>query len=138
MSFEVYVQCFKDGESGVVPCQQVRDAFGSFLTETGPSRWQLYYGMGDCCDVRLTVDDKDKTLLHGFTVERPCSDERLWDALTSILTLGNLVLFIPADCPPFVGDNRVAQHLPPDMIEGMGQPKCVTTGKELLDALDAV
>jgi hypothetical protein len=137
MSFEIFVQCFKDGQSDVVSCQQVRDAFSPFLTECDLFDWHLSYSKEDCCDVSLTFDDKDKTLLRGFIVFRPCADERFWDAIASILKLGNLVLFMPADCPPFIGDSTVARHLPPDMLEGMGQPKCVTTGKEILNALGA-
>jgi hypothetical protein len=137
MSFEAFVQCFKDGEFAVVPRQQVRNAFGSFLTESGAFDWQLYYGEADNCDVMLTIDGTEKSLLRGFTVLRPCGDARFWDAMASILRLGNVVLYFPANCPPLVANDRVAQHLPPSMIEAMGQPKCVSTGREILDALHA-
>jgi hypothetical protein len=40
--------------------------------------------------------------------------------------------------PPLIADEGVARHLPPSMIEAMGQPKRVSTGKEILDALHAV
>ena len=137
MSFEAFVHCFRDGEVAGVSRQQVRDAFGSFLTEGGAYDWQLYYGEADSCDVMLGVDDADKSLLRSFTVLRPCGDVRFWDAMVSILRLGNLVLFFPASCPPLIADSGVAPHLPPDMIESMGQPKCVATGQEILDALHA-
>ncbi|MDB6016148.1 MAG: hypothetical protein JWR19_637 [Pedosphaera sp.] len=137
MSFEAFVQCFKEGEFTAVPCQQVRDAFGSFLTEGGAFDWQLYYDEQNNCDVMLKLHDADKSLLQGFTVLRPCGDERFWDALAAILQLGNLVLYFPSDCPPLMGDVSVAQHLPSGMIEAMGQPRCVTKGREILQQLRA-
>ncbi len=135
MSFEAFVQCFKDGELATVPRRQVRDAFGSFLIEGGAFDWRLCYSATDNCDVMLTVDDTNKSLLRVFTVLRPCGDARFWDAMASILRLGNVVLYFPANCPPLVADNRVAQHLPPSMIEAMGQPKLVSSGKETLNVL---
>lgn len=137
MSFEAFVQIYKDGEPAGVSRQQVRDAFGSFLSDGGAFDWQLYYGEADNCDVMLKIDESDKTLVRGFTVLRPCGDLRFWDAMASILRLGNIVLFFPASCPPLVAHNRVVQHLPPDMVEALGEPKPVTTGKEILDALHA-
>ncbi|SPE60703.1 hypothetical protein SBV1_470007 [Verrucomicrobia bacterium] len=83
----------------------------------------------------LKVDDADKSLLRGFTVLRPCADARFWDAMASILRLGNVVLYFPARCPPLIADDKVAQHLPPSMIEAIGPPKRVSTGREILNAL---
>jgi len=137
MSFEAFVHCFKDGKVASVSRQRVREAFGSSLTEGGVYDWQLDYCEADSCNVILGVDDADKSLLHSFTVLRPCGDVRFWDAMATILKLGNLVLFFPASCPPLIAEASVARHLPPDMIESLGQPKCVNTGREILDALHA-
>jgi hypothetical protein len=136
MSFEAFVQCFKDGESAGIPRQQIREAFGSFLSDRGDD-WHLFYDAANSCDVMLTIDDTEETLVQGFTVTRPCGDERFWDSMASILRLGNVVLYFPASCPPLIADASVAQHLPPNMIEAMGQPKRVTSGKEILKVLHA-
>src|SRR5690348_10369701 len=101
MSFEAFVQCFKDGESAGLPRQQVREAFGSFLSDRGDD-WHLFYDATNSCDVMLTADDADETLLRGFTVIRPCGDDRFWDSMASILRLGNVVLYFPASCPPLI------------------------------------
>ncbi len=134
MSFEVFISCFKDGQPAGVPCQQVRNAFGSFITQSGAFEWQLSYDETNSCDIILTPHN-DERLLHGFTVVRPCSDERFWDALASILRLGDIVLYFPGSCPPLVSDGAVIRHLPPDMIKAMGEPKCVATGRQILEAL---
>ncbi len=135
MSFEAFIQCFKDGETGTVSCQRVREAFEPFVREGGPFDWRVYYDEQNYSDVILERDPADQNLLKGFTVDRPCGDERLWDSLLSVLRLGNLVLYFPSNCPPLIADNRVAQHLPPSMIEALGQPRCVSTGKEIVDAV---
>ncbi len=138
MSFEAFVYCFKDGEPVGVSSQAVRETFGPYLSEGGAFDWQLCYDEANCCDVMLSRNDSDKALLRGFTVFRPCGDIRFWDAMANVLRLGNLVLLFPADCPPLIADVKVATHLPPGMIESMGQPKCITSGNEILNILHAV
>jgi hypothetical protein len=133
MSFEAFVQIYNDGELTGIPRQQIRDSFGSFLSEGGAYDWHLYYDEANNCDVILKTHAGDKNLVTSFTVVRPCGDPRFWDAMVSILRLGNVVLFFPANCPPLVADNKVAQHLPPDMIETLGEPRCVSSAREILD-----
>jgi hypothetical protein len=131
MGFEAFVQCFKDGDFDTIPMDPVRAAFGSFLSEDGPYDWRIYYNELNSCDVMLQLDDKHKKRLRGFTVLRPCADRRFWDAIMSILKMGNLVLYFPAHCSPLVADHEVIKHLPPSLIEGLGTPKCITKGKDI-------
>ena len=41
------------------------------------------------------------------------------------------------ESPPLVSSLEVRQHLPPDMVEALGQPKLVATARDILDAIDA-
>ncbi len=67
---------------------------------------------------------------------RPCGDIRLWDALASILRLGNAALCFSSGAPLLIADADVAQHLPKGMTEGsLGAPKYVTSGAEILHEL---
>jgi hypothetical protein len=135
MSFEAFVLIYKNGEPACVSRRQVYEAFGSFIKEGGAFDWHLYYGEADNCDVMLKSHDGDKSLLRGFTVLRPCGDLRFWDSMAAILKMGNIVLFFPASCRPLVAHAGVAQHLPADMVETLGEPKLVANGKQILDAL---
>ena len=135
MGFEAFIQSFTNGELSGIPIQKVRDAFEPFVKETGPADWRLQYGENDYSDVALSLVPTDHNLIFGFTVDRPCGNDRLWDALASILQLGNLVIYFPSTCPPLVANSTVAGHLPSSMIEAMGEPKCVGTGKEILKEL---
>lgn len=131
MSLEVYLQSFHRGESAGIPRQQVRDAFGSHLAETESDYWQLRYDDANSCDLELTAHDADASLLLGLTVHRPCADKRLWEALAAILGLGDVVLYFPGGRAPLVANDTVIQHLPPEMIESLGQPIIVTSGREI-------
>jgi hypothetical protein len=137
MSFDVYLQSFHRGEFAGIPRQRVRDVFGAHLTETEPDYWQLRYDDTNSCDLDLTAHDTDASMVRGFTVHRPCADQRLWDALASILALGDLVLYFPGGRAPLVARSTVTQHLPPDMVESLGQPVVVTSGREIQHEIQA-
>ena len=131
MSFDVYLQSFHRGEFAGVPRQRLRDTFGTHLTETEPDHWQLRYDEANSCNIDLTPHDTDASMVLGIIVQRPCADQRLWDALASVLTLGNVVLYFPGGRAPLVAQSSVREHLPPDMVEALGQPVVVTNGREI-------
>ena len=137
MSFDIYIQGFHRGEFASVPRQRVRDAFGEYVTEVEPNYWQLRYNDTNTCKIDL-MPHSDPSMIHGFTVERPCGDQRLWDALAFILTLGDLVLYFPGGRAPLVGRSSVTEHLPPDMVEALGQPVVVTSGRGIQHEIQVV
>jgi hypothetical protein len=130
MSFDVYLQSFHRGESAGIPRHRVRYAFGGHVTEVEPDYWHLRYDDTNSCDLDLTAHD-DPSMVCGFTVHRPCADQRLWDALASVLTLGDIVLYFPGGRAPLVARSSATEHLPPDMVEALGQPVVVTSGREI-------
>jgi hypothetical protein len=137
VSFDVYVQSFQHGEFAGITRQRIRTAFGLHLTEAEPDFWQLRYDEANSCDLHLTADDVDPTMVRGFTIHRPCADLRLWDALASVLSSGDVVLYFPGARAPLVARASVGQHLPPDMIEALGHPVVVTSGSEIQHEIDA-
>ena len=137
MSIDVYVQCFRNGEFAAIPLQRIRDVFGPHLTETEPAYWRIRYNDANFCDLYLTAHDTDPLMAHGFTIHSPCADQRLWDALASILALGDVVLYFPGGRAPLVARPAVTKHLPPDMVEALGQPVVVTSGRDILGEIQA-
>lgn len=135
MSFEIYVQSFQNGDQAGISRQLVRDAFGTHLKELEPNRGQLHYDFTNSCDVDFDADAADPNLLVGFTVHRPCSDQRLWDSLASILRLGDIVLYFPGCRAPLVARSSVAEHLPSDLFSSLGQPEIVASGSEIHQAI---
>jgi hypothetical protein len=136
MSFKVYVQSFHRGVFAGIPRQRLRNAFGAHLIETESDYWQLRYDETNSCDLDLAAHD-DPGMVRGFTVHRPCSDHRFWDALASILGLGDFVLYFPGCRAPLVARSTTIAHLPPDMVEAMGQPLVVRSGREIQNEIHA-
>jgi hypothetical protein len=137
MSFQVYLQSFRDGAPAGIPRDAVRTAFGRFIHETEPSFWTARYDAENSCEIAVTMLKGDQQLVHQLCVERPCGDERLWDALAAILKLGTVVLYCPGDAPPLVAAQSVVGHLPQDMVEALGLPVCVQNGKEIARHIEA-
>jgi hypothetical protein len=111
--------------------QRLRDVFGFYHTETELDCWHLRYNKANSRDIYLMAHDTDASMVHGFTVHRLCADHRLWDALASILALGDVVLYFTGVRAPFVARSTVTQHLSPEMVDSLGQPKVVITGREI-------
>jgi hypothetical protein len=131
MSFEVFVQCFQNGEFAGIPRQCVRDAFGTHLTETAWDFWQLHYDETNSCDLHLTTPASDPSMVQGFTVHRPCADLQLWNALASVLALGDVVLYSPGGRAPLVARAGVAKQLPLRMVQALGEPVVVASGRDI-------
>ena len=81
--------------------------------------------------------DTGVTIILGFTVHRPCSDQRLWDALVSLLASGDVVLYFPGGRAPLGARSTVTHHLPASLIEALGQPAVVTSGREIQQEIHA-
>ena len=138
MSFDVFLQVFDQGESAGISCDRVRDAFGAaFVTESEPNRWKVLYDAQNSCDVYLGLDG-GAGMLQGLSINRPCGDLRLWEALASILALGNVVLYFPGCRAPVIGNLNARQHLPLNMIEALGEPIVAASGAEILREIQAV
>ena len=134
MSFDVYVQWFRDGAPDGVPEERVRDSFGDALKSEDDLGWRLSYGDGMTSDVYLSRHDDGS--VHGITVNRPVGAVELWDALYDLLALQNAVFYFPGG-GLFVRAAKTGVHLPAEMVEVLGPPTCVTSPDDLLRALTA-
>jgi hypothetical protein len=73
--------------------------------------------------------------VESLCVFRPCGDLRLWDALLAILRLGPLALYFPGDTPPLMASESAGEHLPADMVQAMGRPRVVRSGREIVEII---
>jgi hypothetical protein len=137
MSFDVYLQCFDMGEPAGISRDSVRDAFGTAVTESEPDRWRVSFDAQNSCDVYSSFDASAE-MLQGLSVNRPCGDLRLWDALASVLTLGNVVRYFPGCKAPLVANLDVSRHLSRDMIATLGEPIIAGSGADILREIHAV
>ena len=134
MSFEVYVQWFRDGEGDGVPEERIRELFGEALKVEDELGWRLSYGPDMTCDVYLSR--REDGSVEGITVHRPVDAPELWQALFDLLGVQNAVFFFPGG-GLFVRSTDARAQLPPDMTEALGSPSLVTSAADLVRTLDA-
>lgn len=135
MSYDIFMSAFHKGEAAAVSISALRKPFEPFVTEVDPTHWRLWYDDTNSCDVFLHGYIGSTGCISGFSINRPCGDMRLWDALAEILRLGPLVLY--SDFPPLVSDMSIGAHLPAAMTEGLGPPICVLSGEDIINVLEA-
>ena len=122
MSFEVYLQAFKDGEEFGFSPDQIRSAFRDCLAELEPDFWQVRFGNSESSDLFLGPASDGSPLIHSISVHRPCTDPRLWDGLFALLEVPGSVFYFPGGSAPLARDLRAAEAMPADMRESLGEP----------------
>ena len=133
MSFDVYLQSFVQHEPSGVPRASIQDVFEPFIVDdTEGNDLELKYDEANSCSLHLTPLVGSCDSIHAISIHRPCGDSRLWESVIRIMELGNVVFYFPGDSPPLVSNQSVGLHLPPDMIETLGQPACVESHEQLL------
>jgi hypothetical protein len=135
VSFQIFVQCFERGEPAGIPLAAVRSLFPVDESKSGPDYGSIKYDEVNSCDFRVSPLRSNLLLLESMCVFRPCSDLRLWEALLAVLRLGAVALYFPGDAPPLVASLASGEQLPVDMVEAMGRPRVVSSGKEIIDII---
>jgi hypothetical protein len=51
------------------------------------------------------------------------------------MRLGHVVLYFPGDAPPLAASKETGAHLPGDMKEALGEPRCVQSGQEIVEII---
>jgi hypothetical protein len=135
LSFDVFLQCFKGGEPAGIPRVVVRPLFPVDESRSEPDYWCVCYDDLNSCHISVYSLPSDPLLLESLCVFRPCGDLRLWEALLAVLRLGSVVLYFPGNAPPLVASKAAGEQLPADMVEAVGQPRVVTSGKEIVEII---
>ncbi|MGB7539993.1 MAG: hypothetical protein WBM17_15740 [Anaerolineales bacterium] len=136
MSFDIFVQCFRNGEPAGLPWQALLLLFPVQAAESTPEFWRIRYDDRNSCDIHLSTLPKNEAFIESLCVHRPCGDKRLWRALFTILRMGNVVLYFPGNSPPLVADAAATAHLPPGMIESLGRPVCIHSAREIRSVVE--
>ena len=138
MSLDVFVQFFENEEPAAIQLEHISKIFNSYakhVEEESDSVWEVVFETGSATLFFGGTDGND--FVDGFMVNRPCIDEQLWKCMYKCLSLGNGVILIPG----FEGvvSNRldVGEHLPEDMLEGIGKIKAAKDANEFLQIVKA-
>jgi hypothetical protein len=135
MSFDVYLQCFA-GEPPGIPRAAVRALFPIVEESSEADSWSVHYDRANSCKIRVHPAKSNPELITSLSVNRPCGDVRFWESVLAILRMGPVILYWPGG-GPLVGSESVAVELPREIAESLGQPLCVGSAQEIMDAIRA-
>jgi len=136
MSFDIYVQSFRDGKAAGVGLEILHDAFGKYVIEVDEDYWQVQYGADESSDIFLQALVNDPSSIHTISIHRPCRDSRLWQSLWQLLELPGTVLYYPACEAPMTRDVLAGLAMPPDMRESLGEPCLVSGAAEIFQRIE--
>jgi len=136
MSFEIYVQAYRNGEQAELPREEVFLLFGDYAVKASPVLWKIYYDSQNSCDIYVNLKSSDESQVNSFTVYRPCNDRRLWNSLFAIIGLGHVALYFSGSHVLLRSEASVA-HIPTDMVDALGGCIVVKDVEEILNELSA-
>lgn len=137
MSFDLYIQSFKNGEPAGISRSAVRNAFRDALSEPEHDYWQLTYGSNESCSLMLSPLAHLTEHIHNITIARPCSNHLFWQGIAELLAVGNTVLYFPGGPGPLLLNPAVASHLPEGMLAALGHPIVVSNGADIAHQISA-
>lgn len=134
MSFDLYIQCFRNGETASFPRQWLYEAFGAYASERIELNVMvLSYPDGGGGD--LYPDKGDD--VHSFSINRP-RGELMFDDLFALMRRAGLALYWPSLEPSLtVTDACVIAGLPKDMVELVGPATIASSGADIIAAIKA-
>ncbi len=136
MSFQVYVQVFRNGEAAGMSLDAIRDAFKGHLVEIEDDYWQARYGDDEASDLFLNPLPRDSTLIHSLSIDRPCRDDRLHDAIWELLAVEGAVFHVPGGKAALVRDPRAGDAMPGDLRSALGAPVMIRNAQDIARSIE--
>jgi hypothetical protein len=99
MSFDVYLQCHREGQPAGIPRAAVRRLFPVVDAKSEPSYWRLQYDAEPYfCNMLVEPLHLNPEMLHSISVNRPTGGMRFYASVLAVLLLGNVLFYFPG-CP---------------------------------------
>ncbi len=136
MSFVVYIQFFHERKPAGIPRAAVLSSFSEFISEIGKDQWRLQYDHQTWCEIVLSTITGASNSVHHVSIEKPCQDNRLWEAIIHLMQIGNGVFYFPGSSGLCVLSPSVIIHVPADMLEVLGEPILVKNATDLLRCIE--
>jgi len=130
MSYEYFLQAHLLGEDQPIATAGIVQIFAPYITHREETFIDLEFDDRNQCTVYF--DQESPTTSH-ITISRPCGDQRLGVCLYEIMQLGNFVFFEPDGKRPILLTQDAIEHMPPDMIESLGNPVIARNKEEFLE-----
>lgn len=136
MSFDIYLQTFRNQQAAGIGLEILRDAFGKYAVEMDEDYWQVQYGLEESSDIFLQPLPGNSSAIHTISIHRPCRDFRLWESLWRLLGIAGTVLYYPSCDAPMARDPVAGMSMPDAMRESLGDPIIVSSAVELFQSMD--
>ncbi len=137
MSFDIHLQCYRNGEPAAFNRLKLDEVFGASIVSRQPDGcFKLYFADGGGSDVYsgdYPGDDDDFVQHMMFS---RCGGDAFWEALYRLADVTMSVILWPDDDKPStaVTDEATVGHLGSGFSGPvLGQPKVVHSGRELRD-----
>jgi hypothetical protein len=131
MSFDIFLQCFRNGKQYGFPFALVERGFGPYKHIRNDHCWILAYPDGGHCELFV---DTTKEHIEDFMVSRPPASPEFWGTILELLQQTSSCLYWPGGGPA-IAYASVRNHLPPDMIESLGEPTIVSSPEQIVEAI---
>jgi len=131
MSFDIWLDCFKEGDKDFFPTTILEKVFAPSHVGDDGTYWLLQFPDGVSCRVRIA----NEPMTAGFAINRP-SGNGLYDAIYEIMSRTQTVLSWSFGGAA-VANPSVIPHLPPEMIQSVGVPTVVHSGDDIIKAIEA-
>ena len=133
MSFDIFVQCFRNREVATFKRAVVEEIFGPYVTRRGPGGEIERVKYSDGGGAEIYGDKQDD--LVGISFDH-CGGDAFFDALFQLADRIKGVVHWPGVGPSSViTDAAVLEHLPADFVEGCGPPALVHDRDGITDAI---
>lgn len=116
MSYDYFLQAYVEREPQQVETGRVLEIFKDYIVERFPDGVELKFDEENSCTVYI---DAEEQYIDGMMVNRPC-EGKLGECLYEVMKLGNFVFFEPDGNHVIILHADVVDHLPEDMVDGLG------------------
>jgi len=115
MSVTLFFQSHLHGENQEIPTQTIVEQFEPFITRRDEFGFEVVY---DAQNSSFVFIDLNLDFGSHFSINRPCTDRRLYVSIYNLMQLGNFVFFWGGEA--FYLLEGMQAHLPEDMQELLG------------------
>jgi hypothetical protein len=131
MSFDIFVQCFRNGGVATFKRAVVEEIFESFAVGYGRHRTCVRFPDGSGANIYLADGDELDSIMFNH-----CGGDAFFDALYQLTDRIKGVIYWPGvGVSSAITDAAVLEHLPADFVEGCGPPAVAHDRDGITDAI---
>ena len=136
MSVSIYCQAHINGDDQQLSVKDILNSFGTFVKNITLNGFDVVYDEMNSSHVSI---DQENTTCSNFSVNRPCGEKRLYEAIYNCMNLGNVICYTSDGDKFLVINTATIDHIPTDMKNVINSEACqlitAHSGKELYDKM---